>query len=317
MMKSINTARLSVYVDQEVHPIYEKLTSRSFKKAEDFPFETMKDLFVVAACLGAKNSMFVELNKTREIFDSTLFNQRTEVPVLLSLAFYKTKDIEVLNDNRQVLDIVQGWANGGIRILEDYLLNRPGRPLFNLVDYIWQEIESSPDATISLVRSSISGFSEERDNELLNEKPSKNFNTTDCTDLLTILEIELRAFIATRLSSVNEKWWKQRIPEDVRTRAEKRKHDREEPYPGREKQDRSLWDYLDFPDLKTIITQKNNWDDTFKQVFIKSEIVQVKLDEINPFRNDIAHHRDIPLHDREIFVSNIRQILRTIRINQI
>jgi hypothetical protein len=174
-------------------------------------------------------------------------------------------------------------------------------------------MESSSETTTTLVRSSVYGFSEERDNELLNDKPSKSFNTTDCADLLTILEVELRAFISTRLSAVSDKWWKQRIPEDVRTRAEKRKHDREEPYPGRVQQDRLLWDYLDFPDLKTIITQKNNWDEAFKSVFIKPEIVQVKLDEISPFRNDIAHHRDIPLHDREIFVSNVRQILRTIR----
>ena len=313
MMKSINTARLSVYVDQDVHPIYEKLTSRSSKKAEDFPFETMKDLFVVAACLGAKNNKFVELNKTREIFDSTLFNQRNEVPVLLSLAFYKAKDIEVLSDNRQVLDIVQCWANGGIRILEDQLLNRPGRPLFNLVDYIWQEIESSSDASSSPTKSRVSGFSEERDNDLLNEKPSKNFNPTDCADLLTILEIELRAFIAARLSSVNDKWWKQRIPGEVRKRAEDRKLTREEPYPGMDREDRPMYDYLDFPDLATIIVMKTNWDEVFKEIFVRPEIVQVKLGEISPFRNDIAHHRDIPVQDREIFVSNVRQIIRTIR----
>lgn len=80
-----------------------------------------------------------------------------------------------------------------------------------------------------------------------------------------------------------------------------------------ERQDRPLYDYLDFSDLATIITMKNNWDDGFKAVFVRPEIVQVKLGEISPIRNDIAHHRDIPVQDREIFVSNARQILRTIR----
>ena len=311
-MTSINMARLSVYVDQDVHPIYDKLTSRSPKKAEEFPFETMKDLFITAACLGAKYDKFLELNKTKEIFDSTLFNQRTEVPILLSLAFYKTKDTEVLTDSRQVLDIAQGWANGGIRLLEDELLHSPGMPLVKLVGFILDEIESTPEIS-SASSTKITGFTEERDDELLNEKSSKNFTTTDCADLLTILEIELRAFIAERLSSVTNKWWKQRIPEEIRNRAEKRKQEREEPYPGRKQQNRSQSDYLDFADLKTLITRKDNWDDVFKQVFVKPEIVVVKLDEISPIRNDIAHHREIPVQDREIFVSNARQILRAIR----
>jgi hypothetical protein len=180
------------------------------------------------------------------------------------------------------------------------------------VDYIWQEIESSTEIS-SISRVNPSGFSLERDNELLNEKSSKMFNDTDCADLLNILEIELRMFIAEKLSTISAKWWKQRIPEDIRNRAEKRKQEREEPYPGMERQDRSLSDYLDFADLKTIITKKDNWDEVFKQVFSRPEVVQVKLDEISPFRNDIAHHRNIPMNDREIFVSNIRQILRTIR----
>lgn len=166
-MKSISLTRLSVYVDKDTHSIYEKLTSRSAKSIEDYPFETMKDLFIAAACLGAKQGRYVELNKNQEIFDSTLFNQRTEVPVLFSLAFHKIKDIHALSDSRKVLDIVQGWANGGIRILEEQLLHRPGKPLFNLTDYIWEEIESVPDVTALTNSKTLAGLSRERDSELL------------------------------------------------------------------------------------------------------------------------------------------------------
>jgi len=311
-MKSSSFSRLSVYVDQDVHPIYEKLTSRSLKKAEDFPFETMKDLFIAAACIGAKNEKFVEVNKSKEIFDATLFNSKTEIPVLLSLAFLKTKDLETLSDERKIVDIAQGWANGGIRFIEDQILNKPGRPLFNFVELLWQEIESDEGTfTSEIVRQN--GFTEDRDFQLINEISSKNFNSTDCADLLTILEIELRQFIALKLEKTTSSWWKQRIPNDIRQRAEKRKTDREEVYPGMEPQDHPVFDYLDFPDLKMIITNKANWDDVFKPFFNRADWIQVKLDEIAPFRNDIAHHRTIITNNREIFVSNARQIIRAIR----
>lgn len=312
-MSSINlSTRLSVYVDLSTHFLYEKFTSRAIKKAEDYPFETMKDLFIVSACVGARNNKYLELERNKEIFDSSLFNPSTEVPVLLSLAYIKTKNFENLTEGRQVLDIVQGWANGGIRILESQLLNGHRRPLFNLLDFMWSEfdVDSEINDDISVLKS---GFSEERNIELTNVKPSKNFNITDCADLLTILEVELRQFIVYHLERKTSNWFKQRTSEEIRQRAEKRKTEREQKHPGLDQQDRPKHDYLDFTDLKTIITMKNNWEEVFKDTFKRSDIIQVKLDEIALFRNDIAHHRDIPTNDREIFVSNARQILRIIR----
>jgi hypothetical protein len=311
-MKTLSLSRLPVYVDQDVHPIYEKLTSRSNKKAEDFPFETMKDLFIAAACVGAKYGRYVDIKKTKEIFDGTLFNQKTEVPVLISLAYQKSNDMEILYDGRQVLDIAQGWANGGIQVIEDQLLNKPGRPLINLVSFLWDELLVSEKENTGK-KSRRGMFSNERDDELVNEKTSKNFNIADCADLLMLLEVELRKFISDTLAGITHQWWKQRVPDEVRQRAENRKKDREEPYPGREKQDRPIYDYLDFADLATIITMKLNWDEAFKAVFKRREVIEVKLSEINPCRNDIAHHRDIPVNDKEIFVSNARQVIRTIR----
>lgn len=312
-MGSISLARLSVYVDlDDAHPIYEKLTSRSPKKAEEFPFETMKDLFILAACVGAKYDKFIPIKQNKDIFDSTLFDQRIEVPLLFSLAYYKTKDIDVLLDSRQVLDIAQSWANGGIHIIEDAIFNQPGGHLFNLSNFIFNEITPSSENN-SVLEVTRMGFSVERDKELTNDKSSKNFNVADCADLLAILETELRSFIASGLSPVSDNWWKQRIPEDIRERAEKRKASREQTYPGMGQQECPIYEYLDFPDLQTIITSKNNWDEVFKETFKRPDFVQVKLGEINPIRNDIAHHRDIPIEGREIFVSNARQFIRTIR----
>lgn len=142
-MKTLDLAGISVYVDRRVHPIYEELVSRSGKKAEDYPFSTMKDLFLMAACVGAQQGKFVELGSSRDIFSGELFNGKTEVPVLAALAYLRTKDIEVLSDPKKVIEIAQGWANGGIHVVREELLERPGRPLLNLVEVLLSEVSSS------------------------------------------------------------------------------------------------------------------------------------------------------------------------------
>jgi dnd system-associated protein 4 len=141
-MKTLDLAGISVYVERKVHSIYEELTSRSSKKAEDHPFATMKDLFMMAACVGAQRGKFVELGPSRDIFSGELFNSKTEVPVLAALAYHRTKDVEVLSDPKRVIEIAQGWANGGIHIVREELLERPGRPLYNLVEVLLSEVAS-------------------------------------------------------------------------------------------------------------------------------------------------------------------------------
>ena len=139
-MNGLDLAGISVYVERETHPIYEALVSRSSIKATDCPFATMKDLFMLAACVGAREGRFEELGSRRDIFSGEVFNRRTELPVLAALAFHQTKDVEVLSDPKQVVEIAQGWANGGIHIVRADLLERAGRPLYNLIDMLLSEI---------------------------------------------------------------------------------------------------------------------------------------------------------------------------------
>jgi len=147
--------------------------------------------------------------------------------------------------------------------------------------------------------------------ELLS-KPSSEFDAADCYQLLRWLERELRSLIVDELSKLTPKWWKQRVPPDTRSNAEARKQEREKPYPGRAQQDLPLHEYLDFSDYIKIITMKLNWDDVFKRIFVRQELVTVKLGEIKVFRDDVAHMRELSLQDREVFITNARQLLRAI-----
>jgi len=135
----LDFSELRVYIEEETHPIYEKLVSQANKQAEEKPFMTMKDLFLVAACVGQKEGVYKPTQVRREIFRGSVFRERIDAPMLAVLAYQRTQSLDTLTDSGQVLETVQGWANGGIGLVQDTVLNQSGRPLANLVDMVLGE----------------------------------------------------------------------------------------------------------------------------------------------------------------------------------
>lgn len=133
---------LRVYIDKDKHELYEQLVKRGSDNPDNHPFQTMKDLFMVAACLGARNNSFEEIKSSKDIFNSDVFDEKTDVPILASLAFQKEKSLSVLNDEKKILEIAQGYANRGIDDVYNAILNNPGRPLFNYIEWLLEQIES-------------------------------------------------------------------------------------------------------------------------------------------------------------------------------
>jgi dnd system-associated protein 4 len=142
-MYLLRLPNVKINIDKRVHNIYEQLTKRAAEDPESFPFENMKSLFMAAACVGAKCNQFKELGSKDDIFEAMYLDPDTEVPILAALAYHKEKDIEVLKDPKRIIEIAEGYANGGITILSDQVLDNPGTPLDNLVDYILKEEEES------------------------------------------------------------------------------------------------------------------------------------------------------------------------------
>ena len=118
--------------------MYTRLTGRAVKSAEDLPFIKMPDLFVAAAALGVRESLYKEISKKKkDIFVADAFDAKTQIPVLAALAYAKTGELETLEDSKLVLEICQNWASGGISPLHDQMLTGEGlRPLYRLVDFI-------------------------------------------------------------------------------------------------------------------------------------------------------------------------------------
>jgi len=111
--------------------------------------------------------------------------------------------------------------------------------------------------------------------------------------LLQDLEGALREFIESKLSSITQKWWKERIPPDVQRNAEERRDRNAALWPWLEKEELHPIHYINFPDYIKIITRRDNWKNVFSTYFIDKTIISSKLKELEPIRNNIAHFREL------------------------
>lgn len=127
---------LRVYIDKDKHDIYERLVKRGSDNPDHYPFQTMKDLFMLAACLGLKYSAYEPLQSSQEIFNSNVFDEKTDIPIMSALAFQKEQNLMALLDEKRILETVQAFANGGIGYVVEEIINNPGRPLNNLIALI-------------------------------------------------------------------------------------------------------------------------------------------------------------------------------------
>ena len=123
-------------------------------------------------------------------------------------------------------------------------------------------------------------------------KPEKTDKSPDPNKLLRDLEVALRRFIQHELSKQDSDWW-QRVPVIIRNRAEKKKSRSERTWPWHPPTSTDIVDYLDFSDYHQIVLEDRNWNETFAKFFKKPSFIEMRLGELDPIRNDIAHSRPI------------------------
>jgi DNA sulfur modification protein DndB len=126
-------------------------------------------------------------------------------------------------------------------------------------------------------------------------KHERTLKMPNPVEVLKRLENEMRDLIEKTLSALDSNWWKERIPENVRLRAEERMNKSERVWPWHSARDLSPIYYVDFGDYDSIIVTRNNWDEVFESIFKNKEWVNSTLMELNPIRNDIAHNRPLTL----------------------
>jgi Swt1-like HEPN len=138
--------------------------------------------------------------------------------------------------------------------------------------------------------------------------------TEQSSDALRMLERELRRCIEERLSRLTANWWTERVPEEVRLHAERRMSLRERVWPWLDSGGHRPIEYLDFPDYARIILDPQNWQQAFSPVFVDPDALRVKLRELEPIRNDVAHSRQITAANADRLLLYARELVE--RVNR-
>ena len=140
--KPQSNERYRIFIDRSNHPIYQELAKRPDKgnsdEGEDVPpFESMKNLFMLATFIGIQNKVRVPLENKVDIFSWEVLTIDEEyVSLLYALAVTETNDVTVLTDRNEILTIAEEYANAGIIQIEEEVKEMPGDKIENLLDLL-------------------------------------------------------------------------------------------------------------------------------------------------------------------------------------
>lgn len=124
-----------ISIDASLHDLYKELSEGN--DPEKAPFRTMKDIFMLAACLGYQRGEKKPVSGTkRQIFHWTQFSEQVDVPILKAIAIATTGDVQVLADQERIVQIAEDYANSGIQELRSQVADQLGQPLWALVSTV-------------------------------------------------------------------------------------------------------------------------------------------------------------------------------------
>ncbi len=125
-----------IFVEERVINIFRDLTREATKNASpvDQPFLELKDVFLWTFALGVKSGIKKPLEGSKEgLFRwENLSNDEKSCLQLVTLA--ETGNIHSIFDFGLIQEIAEEYANEGIRIIKNEVLDSPGDPLNNLVN---------------------------------------------------------------------------------------------------------------------------------------------------------------------------------------
>lgn len=135
-------------------------------------------------------------------------------------------------------------------------------------------------------------------------------NNVNAYKIMFELERRLRGFISNVLQENFETGWIKGIPTNILNKCEKRALREKETYQETSIEDSDLIiNYADFKDLKEIIIK--NWS-IFEIYFVRKELIENKLEELEIPRNIIAHNRiisTIELNRISVYANDLKRCM--------
>jgi dnd system-associated protein 4 len=104
------------YVQKDKHAEFQRLS-----QADEAPFGTMKDVWVLAASMGFRAGKRLEMRGgTQHVGFWHYLSAQEDIPLLQAIAVADSGDIRVLADQGQVIRIAEEYANAGIDLLLEF-----------------------------------------------------------------------------------------------------------------------------------------------------------------------------------------------------
>jgi dnd system-associated protein 4 len=271
-------------------------------QSEHSPYwkKSMKDVFLVSAALGFYNGERTPLKRKKSTIPRSVLSDQ-EMWLLKSIAVSEKRELEILANMKEVLEIAEEYADSGITILRDIVFaGAPGDPSKRL------ELEA---------RSALEQSKRIVNDQMDDERPNGKTPREDKEEYLIMSDFEnsLRQLIRKKLPEVSSNWWKERIPEDVREYAERIMESERKKSPWLRGAGQDPLDYVCFPDYVKIITGGGNWETSFKEIFKQKGQIESKLKELEPVRNSLSHSRKLTKDQRDVLTLYTSQILSLIR----
>lgn len=117
-------------------------------------FETYKDIFMMAACIGFHLGKREPFEQSSEPIAWTVFNGQTDLPIINAIALCETKDVTILLDDENNFDrklaIIEEYANAGLTLLKERIIDSPGNAADNLMAFIYEAKELNKSDDIGL-----------------------------------------------------------------------------------------------------------------------------------------------------------------------
>jgi hypothetical protein len=113
------------------------------------PFPRMVDMWFLAVCLGAQEGKPAEYDPkdTYKIIDASIFSSDPwRIDALVLLAIGHTKNVEIVNEPRQVLALASGFAVAGMDKLLQMIKDGDSEPVWNLSDELDRQLKNLRDS---------------------------------------------------------------------------------------------------------------------------------------------------------------------------
>ena len=126
--------------------IYDRLVD---SKSDCQIFSKYRDLFLLAVCIGYKERKKVKItgnaSNRGELHWEMFERNNIDLAAINAIVLSETSDINVILETEEMLDrkieIIEEYANGGIQTIKEKILDMPGDPLDNLINYIFEELK--------------------------------------------------------------------------------------------------------------------------------------------------------------------------------